>query len=86
VSNSGWFSERSANYLASGKPVLLQDTGFSDLIETGNGVFKFQSKEDILEAMEMINSDYEKQCREARDIAGTFFDSASVLSSLLNRL
>ncbi len=86
ISNSGWFSERSAGYLASGKPVLLQETGFSDHIETGRGLFSFQSIEEVIESMAKINLDYSKHCADAREIAETFFNSDKVLAALLNEL
>ena len=86
VSNSGWFSERSADYLAIGKPVLLQGTGFSHIIETGRGLFSFNSPEEALESIAEINLDYAKHCAYAREIAESFFDSDKVLTSLLNDL
>lgn len=86
VCNSGWFSERSAGYLASGKPVLLQETGFSDIIETGRGLFSFKSPVEATAAITEINSDYTKHCSYAREIAESFFDSDKVLTSMLNEL
>ncbi len=86
VSNSGWFSERSAGYLASGKPVVLQETGYSDIIETGRGLFSFQSPDEAIAAIAKINSDYAMHCGYAREIAEAFFNSDKVLTSMLNRL
>lgn len=86
ISKSGWFSERSANYLASGKPVILQDTGYSTDIETGNGIFAFNTMEDINSAFDKVNADYGRQCRYAREIAGEYFDSNKILTALLSRI
>src|SRR6185437_1949530 len=60
---SGWFSERSAQYLAAGRPVITQETGFSNVLPTGRGLFGFKTMDDILSAVDRINSDYEGHCR-----------------------
>ena len=86
VSNSGWFSERSAGYLASGRPVVMQETGFSDIIETGRGLFSFGSSEEAIEAITKIDIDYAMHCAHAREITEAFFNSDKVLTSLLNGL
>jgi len=83
VSCSGWFSERSAVYLASGRPVLVQDTGFSEWLETGNGVIPFNTLDDALAGIEAINSRYEFHCRSARAVAEAFFDAKNVLPRLI---
>ena len=83
ISRSGWFSERSAAYLASGRPVLLQDTGFSDWLPTGAGVIPFNTPEEALAGIEEINGRYEVHCRTARAIAEAYFDARKVLSRLL---
>lgn len=83
VSRSGWFSERSVTYLASGRPVLIQDTGFSDWLPTGAGVVPFSSPEEALGGIEVINSRYEFHCKAARAIAEEHFDSRGVLSRLV---
>ncbi len=83
---SGWFSERSACYLAAGRPVITQDTGFGTVLPVGIGLFAFNTMEEILSAFEAINSDYEKHSRAARDIAVEYFRAESVLSKLLNDL
>src|SRR5258707_15680634 len=57
VSRCGWFSDRSICYLASGRPVIAQETGFSRLLPTGNGLVAFQTAEDVLAAIEAINAD-----------------------------
>jgi hypothetical protein len=83
---SGWFSDRSATYLASGRPVVTQDTGFGDLFPTGAGLFAFSTIEDAVEAVEAINADYPAHSRAATDLAREFFDSDVVLSRLLDEL
>jgi hypothetical protein len=83
VSRSGWFSERSACYLASGRPVVIQETGFSDWLQTGTGVISFNTPEEALMGIEEINSRYEFHCRAARAIAEEYFDARKVLSRLV---
>jgi hypothetical protein len=83
VSRCGWFSERSANYLASGRPVVVQDTGFVDWLPVGAGALAFRGPEEALAAVEEINANYDFHCREARAVAEAFFDSRKVLSELL---
>ncbi len=83
---SGWFSDRSAAYLAAGKPVVTQDTGFGTVLPTGEGLFAFQTMDDILAAFDSINGDYERHCRAAREIAHEYFDSGKVLRELLRRI
>jgi hypothetical protein len=82
---TGWFSERSAAYLASGRPVVVQDTGFSDWLETGTGILPFRNLEEAIEGVHRIDCDYPQHCRKAREIAVDYFDSSKVLSSLLDR-
>jgi hypothetical protein len=83
---SGWFSERSACYLAAGRPVVTQDTGFSRVIPTGEGLFVFQTMDDILAAIDAINSDYERHGRAARAIAEQYFKAETVLAKVLDHL
>jgi len=80
---SGWFSERDACYLACGKPVVAQDTGFSNLLPTGEGLFAFTTMEEILAAVEAINSDYRRHCEAARAIAEEYFEARKVAARLL---
>jgi hypothetical protein len=80
---SGWFSDRTAAYLASGKPAVVQDTGFSRVLPCGEGLFAFQTMEDVVEAVEAIARDYQAQCQAARRIAEEYFDSDKVLRALL---
>lgn len=86
VSRSGWFSERSAAYLASGRPVLTQDTGFGAWLPTGEGVLAFDTPERAVSALADVDARYETHCRAARDIAERYFDARRVLSSLLDRV
>jgi hypothetical protein len=80
---SGWFSERSACYLAAGRPVITQDTGFGSVLPTGVGLFAFNTMEEILAALEQINSDYEKHSRAARAIAEEYFKAERVLEKVV---
>lgn len=83
VSRSGWFSDRSAAYLASGRPVVVQETGFSDWLEVGAGVFAFSSEKQAVTGINEINAKYEYHCRAAREIAIAYFDANEVLSRII---
>jgi len=83
--HTGWFSDRSACYLAAGRPVITQETGFSKVLPTGKGLFGFRTMEDILLAVDTIESDYEGNCRAAREIAGEYFAAEKVIGSLIER-
>lgn len=80
---SGWFGDRNAMYLAMGKPVITQETGFSESLPCGEGLFAFKDIEDVVAAIESIAGDYERHCREARRIAEEHFDSDIVLGAML---
>lgn len=80
---SGWFSERSACYLASGRPVVVQDTGFSQVLPVGKGLHAFKSQGEAVEAIRRIEANHTAECRTAREIAEEFFNSDHVLSKLL---
>jgi hypothetical protein len=80
---SGWFSERSACYLAAGKPVVTQETGFSKSLPTGLGLCGFRTLEDIPPAIEAINSDYPKHSQAAKDIAAAYFNAETVLRQIM---
>jgi hypothetical protein len=84
ISNSGWFSERSACYLASGRPVITQETGFSQWMETGEGVLSFETEEQAISAMNEVNSNYEKHCLKALEIAQEYFDGEKILQRLID--
>jgi hypothetical protein len=82
----GWFSDRSLCYLASGRPVIAQETGFSRFLPTGAGLFAFETAEDVLGAIDALNGDYARHARAARQVAEEQFDSDRVLGRLLGRL
>lgn len=81
---SGWFSERDVCYLASGRPVVAQDTGFGAVIPTGEGLFAVSSPEEAAEAVDRINSDYRRHCEAARSIAAEHFEATAVARRLLD--
>jgi hypothetical protein len=83
--NTGWFSDRSACYLAAGRPVITQQTGFTDHYGNGGGLFAFRSLGEIVEAVREINADYTRHSRAARAIAREVFEAETVLYSLLER-
>jgi hypothetical protein len=83
--HTGWFSERSACYLASGRPVLVQDTGFTDWLSAPGGVIAFRTPQEVVEGVEEVRGRYEFHAREARAIAEEYFDAGKVLSQLLDR-
>jgi hypothetical protein len=83
--NTGWFSDRSACYLAAGRPVITQETGFSKFLPTGKGLFAFTTMDDILNAVDAIEVDYAGNCRAAREIAAEYFGAEKVIGSLLER-
>ena len=83
---SGWFSERDACYLASGKPVVAQDTGFGNIIPTGEGLFAFATMAEALAAIETINADYQRHCKAARALAEEYFATQTVAARLLTDL
>lgn len=83
---SGWFSDRSACYLAAGRPVITQDTGFGNILPCGDGLFAFKTMEDILAAFEAINSDYSRHCKAARAIAEEYFRAEAVLAKVIDDL
>jgi hypothetical protein len=85
-SRSGWFSDRSICYLASGRPVLAQDTGLADLYPLGEGLLAYRTLEEAGAGVEAISAEYERHCRAARAIAEEYFDSDRVLQRLLERL
>jgi len=83
---TGWFSDRSACYLAAGRPVITQETGFTEHYGNGGGLFAFSSLGEIGEAVKMINADYAHHSRAARRIAREVFEAEKVLASLLTRI
>jgi hypothetical protein len=85
-SGCGWFSDRSACYLASGRPVVAQETGFSRFLPTGQGLLAFSSLEEAAIAVERVNEDYAGHSRAARALAEFHFASDTVLQRLLQKL
>jgi hypothetical protein len=83
VTRSGWFSERSTGYLASGRPVLAQDTGFPECLPCGKGLLAFRSPEDVVDAVARVESDYDLHCRAARKLAVEHFSASRVLPPLI---
>jgi hypothetical protein len=83
---TGWFSDRSVCYLAAGRPVITQETGFSKFIPTGKGLFAFQTEEDILAAIDVIKSDYKGNCRAAYEIAAQYFAAEKIIGSLMEQV
>ncbi len=86
ATKSGWFSCRSICYLASGRPVVIQDTGFSDIIPTGHGLFAFSKPEEAAKAIEEVEDDYEAHRKSASEIARDYFSANKVLGELLNEI
>ncbi len=86
ATGSGWFSCRSVCYLAAGLPVVVQDTGFSKLIPTGEGLFAFSNLEEAACAIESVESDYARHQKAAHELARTHFASDVVLGDLLKRI
>jgi hypothetical protein len=84
-SRSGWFSDRTVCYLASGRPALVQDTGCSKLLPTGKGLLTFTTVEEALRGIEAINADYPAHCAAARKLAEEKFAAPLVLQSILER-
>jgi hypothetical protein len=83
---SGWFSDRTVRYLASGKPALVQDTGFGQRYPTGRGLVPFRTLDEAVRGADMIAREYEMHSNAARAIAEEFFDSDKVITSLLRQV
>lgn len=82
---TGWFSCRSACYLAASRPVAVQDTGFSSVLPTGEGVLVFTTAKEAAEALRTIEADYDRHCRAARGFAEEYFGSDKVLGDMVER-
>src|SRR5262249_19840376 len=82
----GWFSDRSACYLAAGRPVITQNTGFGRSLPTGKGLFAFDTAADILAAIDAVRSNYDEHSRSARAVAEDFFRAETVLAKVLDVL
>lgn len=81
---NAWISDRTICYLASGKPAVVQDTGPSDYLPHGEGLFRFRSTEEAVESLARVNADYPRQCRAAREIAETYFDAEPIVTAILD--
>jgi glycosyltransferase involved in cell wall biosynthesis len=84
--HSGWFSDRSACYLASGKPAVVQDTGVGDRLPIGDGLLTFTTPEEAAAAIDAVEREYERHSDAARAIAEEHFDSDRVLGRLLEEV
>ena len=84
--HSGWFSDRTVRYLASGRPALVQETGFSRHIKTGEGLLSFSNLDEAIAGAEKILRDYETHCRAARKMAEGFFDSDKIIRKLAGEI
>jgi hypothetical protein len=82
---TGWFSDRSACFLAASRPVITQETGFSKFLPTGMGLFAFETIEDVLAAVQDIDRDEKGHRRAAREVAAEYFSAERVLGSLMDR-
>ena len=80
---TGWFSDRSATYLAAGRPVVVQDTGFDVALPTGEGLLAFGTADEAVAAIGEITADYERHSRAAKELAEACFDAEIVLARLL---
>jgi hypothetical protein len=80
---TGWFSERSACYLAAGRPVVVQDTGFSQVFPTGEGLLTFTNLEEAAASLEKVEANYERHARAARAVAEEYFESDRVLTQVI---
>jgi hypothetical protein len=85
VSRSGWFSDRSAAYLASGRPVVIQETGFSDWLAAGAGVIPFNTPDEAIVGIEEVNRRYKFHCEKTLEIVSEYFDSRKILTHLIDR-
>jgi hypothetical protein len=85
-SRSGWFSDRSACYLASGRPVIAQETGFSEFLPTGEGLLSFADMDELVAGIEEIERRYDDHARAARSLAEEELDSDRVLGRLVERI
>jgi hypothetical protein len=80
---SGWFSDRAACYLAAGRPVVEQDTGFSDVLPLGPGLHAFKTVDEAVEAVNIIERDYDKASAHASEVAREYFAADRVLGPML---
>ena len=81
---TGWFSDRSACYLAAGRPVITQETGFSEFYGGSAGLLPFTTMDDLVAAAASVRGDYAKHSQAAFDLAREFFEAEKVLGALLH--
>jgi glycosyltransferase involved in cell wall biosynthesis len=81
---NAWVSDRTLCYLASGRPVVVQDTGPSAFLPNGEGMFRFSTIGEAVEALAAINADYARHRRAARELAESYFDARRICERLLN--
>ena len=81
----GWFSDRSSAYLAMGRPVVVQDTGFSRFLPSDSGLLPYRTPDEAVQRIREVKQNYSKHCRAARGIAESYFDSDLVLTDLLEK-
>ena len=86
ATHSGWFSCRSVCYLAASRPVVVQDTGFSEFIPTGEGLFSFNNIDQAISAIEEVEKNYKKHQKSAQDIAREYFDADKVIIKILKEV
>lgn len=86
ISQCGWFSDRSVCYLAAGRPVITQATGFQDVVPTGEGLFSFSTEEEALSAIGEVAGDYQRHSEAASKIAHEYFDAGKVLGDVLRTI
>ncbi len=79
---TGWFSDRTVCYLAAGRPVVTQRTGFEKFIPTGAGLMGFDTPDEAVDAIAQINADYLRHARAAREIAVEYFDAVKLLDEI----
>jgi hypothetical protein len=84
VGRTGWVSDRTACYLAAGRPAIVQDTGLASHLPLGEGLLVFDELEDAAAALASVERDYDRHARAARELAARYFDSDRVLTELLN--
>jgi hypothetical protein len=83
ANRTGWFSDRTACYLASGRPALVQDTGWTAHLPSGDGLLAFSTLDQAVAGIDRINAEYDRHAARARDIAREHFDADRVLPALL---
>jgi len=83
VNRTGWFSDRTECYLASGRPALVQDTGWTSHLPSGEGLLAFSTLDEAVAGVDRVNAGYERHARAALDVASAHFDARVVLPRLL---